>query len=686
MSQARKWPTVTFAAIACIALLAVVAIALRSAQSSAHRALENGFAEHAKVSAALTHSLFASTSQASASNNPRLYGAKRVSDGAMTAGAKEGKLSDLLLLAGDGTIIASSANTSAAVARSVQARPTYVRAALAGQFALSDVITLPAHETIIELAQPFQTPRGRRVLVSGFSPGLLSGFIGEYLAGSATAATTHAYLIDGDGQLIARSASPSSRIHGSPEPALLQAMRRGASGQFGRGDYFAASPVKNSSWRVVVTGSQRALFAPVSGASRWLPWVLFAGLACVLCLVLVLLTRLLRSTATQRIADARIREQAEQANQAKSEFLSRMSHELRTPLNAVVGFGQLLELEDLERSQREGVEQILKGGRHLLDLINDVLDISRIESGTMSMSLEPVHLGSVLADALSMIRPLADQAEVRLAADPADAADVYVYADHHRLKQVLVNVLSNAVKYNRPGGEVSAHCEELHGARIELAIADSGVGINADKLERLFAPFDRLGAESTDVEGTGLGLAVSMHLMEAMGGTINAESRPGAGTTMRLELGRAQQPAETVEDRGALPAAGNGSRRGTVVYIEDNPSNLKVVERAFEHLPGALLIPATTGRAGLDLIRTHRPDLVLLDLHLPDVSGAEVLGQLKRDHSTAAIPVVVVSADATPRQVERLEAAGAVGYMTKPIDIGLLLKTVDANLSAAAAH
>jgi signal transduction histidine kinase/CheY-like chemotaxis protein len=677
---------VTFAAIACIALLAVIAIALRSAQSSAHRALQNGFAEHAKVSAALTHSLFASTSQASASTDPRLYGAKRVSDGALTAAARQGKLSDLLLLAEDGTIIASSANTSAAVARSVQARPTYVRAALAGQFALSDVIPLPAGETIIDLAQPFQTPRGRRVLVSGFPPRLLSGFIGEYLAGSASAATTHAYLIDGNGQFIASSASPNSRIQGSPEPALLKAVRGGASGRFGRGDYFAASPVRNSSWQVVVTGSQRALFAPVSGASRWLAWVLFAGFACVLCLVLVLVTRLLRSAATQRIADARIREQAEQANQAKSEFLSRMSHELRTPLNAVVGFGQLLELEDLERSQREGVEQILKGGRHLLDLINDVLDISRIESGTMSMSLEPVDLGSVLADALSMIRPLADTAEVRLTADPADAADVYVYADHHRLKQVLVNVLSNAVKYNRPGGEVGARCEELPGARIELAIADSGVGITPDKLERLFAPFDRLGAESTDVEGTGLGLAVSMHLMEAMGGTIKAESRPGAGTTMRLELGRAQQPTETVEDRGAVRAEGNGSRRGTVVYIEDNPSNLKLVERAFEHLPGVLLIPATRGMAGLDLIRTHRPDLVLLDLHLPDISGADVLGQLKRDHSTAAIPVVVVSADATPRQVERLEAAGAVGYMTKPIDIGLLLKTVDANLSAPAAH
>jgi signal transduction histidine kinase/CheY-like chemotaxis protein len=677
---------VTFAAIACIALLAVIAIALRSAQSSAHRALQNGFAEHAKVSAALTHSLFASTSQASASTDPRLYGAKRVSDGALTAAARQGKLSDLLLLAEDGTIIASSANTSAAVARSVQARPTYVRAALAGQFALSDVIPLPAGETIIDLAQPFQTPRGRRVLVSGFPPRLLSGFIGEYLAGSASAATTHAYLIDGNGQFIASSASPNSRIQGSPEPALLKAVRGGASGRFGRGDYFAASPVRNSSWQVVVTGSQRALFAPVSGASRWLAWVLFAGFACVLCLVLVLVTRLLRSAATQRIADARIREQAEQANQAKSEFLSRMSHELRTPLNAVVGFGQLLELEDLERSQREGVEQILKGGRHLLDLINDVLDISRIESGTMSMSLEPVDLGSVLADALSMIRPLADTAEVRLTADPADAADVYVYADHHRLKQVLVNVLSNAVKYNRPGGEVGARCEELPGARIELAIADSGVGITPDKLERLFAPFDRLGAESTDVEGTGLGLAVSMHLMEAMGGTIKAESRPGAGTTMRLELGRAQQPTETVEDRGAVRAEGNGSRRGTVVYIEDNPSNLKLVERAFEHLPGVLLIPATRGMAGLDLIRTHRPDLVLLDLHLPDISGADVLGQLKRDQSTAAIPVVVVSADATPRQVERLEAAGAVGYMTKPIDIGLLLKTVDANLSAPAAH
>jgi CheY-like chemotaxis protein/anti-sigma regulatory factor (Ser/Thr protein kinase) len=356
-----------------------------------------------------------------------------------------------------------------------------------------------------------------------------------------------------------------------------------------------------------------------------------------------------------------------------------MSHELRTPLNAVLGFGQLLKLDDMDPRQDEAVEQILKAGRHLLDLINEVLDISRIESGTMTMSLEPVHLGSVLAEALSLIRPLADAEEVRLIAHPSECADLHVHADQQRLKQVLINVLSNAVKYNRRGGEVTVQCTEAAGGRIEIAVADTGHGMSAAQLERLFEPFDRMGAETTNVEGTGLGLSLSKGLIEAMAGVISAESEPGSGSTIRIELDTAEEPGDAASARTSPPVAANGTPREAqtiVVYIEDNLSNLTLVEQVLDHLPHVRLIPAMQGKLGIDLIRQHHPDLILLDLHLPDLHGRDVLAELKRDPATAAIPVVVLSADATPAQFDRLLADGAAGYMTKPIDVESLLETV----------
>jgi signal transduction histidine kinase/CheY-like chemotaxis protein len=382
------------------------------------------------------------------------------------------------------------------------------------------------------------------------------------------------------------------------------------------------------------------------------------------------------------------RAEAERANLAKSEFLSRMSHELRTPLNAVIGFGQLLELDELDPRQTEAVEQILKAGRHLLDLIDEVLDIARIESGTMSMSLEPVHVGSVLADALSLIRPLADEAGVRITGDPSECGNLHVHADQQRLKQVLINLLSNAVKYNRPGGEVQVRCSEMTEERVEIAVADTGHGMTPEQLGRLFDPFDRLGAERGEVEGIGLGLSLSLGLVEAMGGTITPESKPEVGTTMRVEFAGAEGREDQAAARHAAPGATNGHRgaRRTIVYIEDNLSNLKLVEQLLDRLPEVRLIPALQGRLGIDLARQHRPDLILLDLHLPDQHGREVLHELKRDPATAAIPVVIVSADATPAQLERLRADGAAEYVTKPIDVELLLKIVTGSLPAHAAQ
>jgi PAS domain S-box-containing protein len=378
-------------------------------------------------------------------------------------------------------------------------------------------------------------------------------------------------------------------------------------------------------------------------------------------------------------ADA-AREEAERASQAKNEFLSRMSHELRTPLNAVIGFGQLLALDDMSPSQNEAAEQILQAGRHLLELINEVLDISRIESDTMALSLEPVHLGSVLADALSLIRPLADAAGVRLVHDPAESADLFTLADQQRLKQVLINLLSNAVKYNERGGDVRVHCTDIADGWVQTSVADTGRGMTAGQLARLFEPFDRLGAEGSGIEGTGLGLSLSRGLVEAMGGTITAESEPDVGTTMSVCLRRAERLAGDLVAPVTVHVPHAEQR--TIVYVEDNLSNLTLVCRLLARLPDVHVIPVMKGKLALELVREHQPDLVLLDLHLPDVHGRQVLQQLKGDPLTAAIPIVVLSADATLAQFERLLAEGAAGYLTKPINVESLLDRVRGSLPA----
>ncbi|MGH2853303.1 MAG: ATP-binding protein [Solirubrobacteraceae bacterium] len=672
MRRSQSWPTVLGAAVPLVALIAFFGVGLASSQSKARDEVVARFADHAAISAALTYSLFESSAATEQASNAQLYGSARVSTATLSAAARRGASTDLVLLAADGRVMASSANTPAIVTRSLQRNPGFVRMALAGQsFALSDVEALGRGQAVVQFAQAFATRYGQRVLVSGFPLKELSGFIGSFLAESALrtgSASSQGFVIDRYGMIVAGAARGSADEQRQMEPGLVSAAWGGSNGSFDHGRYFVAARIKNSSWLVVLTSSSSSLFASVSGQNEWVPWVLFAAFGLVSVLALMLLVR---NAATQRAARA----EAERANRAKSEFLSRMSHELRTPLNAVIGFAQLLELDELDPGQREGVEQILQAGRHLLELINEVLDISRIDSGTIAMSLEPVHLGSVLADALSLIRPLADRAEVRLDADPAELADVYVLADHQRLKQVLINLLSNAVKYNRRGGEISMRFNNAPEGRVELSITDTGAGLTAEQLARLFDPFDRLGVGS-EIEGTGLGLALSIRLMQAMGGTIRAESQPAEGTTMRLELARAEGPAEP-ETHQAVPSAAVGSPQCTIVYIEDNLSNLKLVERLIERFPGVRLIPAMQGKLGVDLARQHHPDLILLDLHLPDLHGGEALRQLKGDPATASIPVVILSADATRGQVDVLMRAGATDYLTKPIDIELLLKTVE---------
>jgi CheY-like chemotaxis protein/anti-sigma regulatory factor (Ser/Thr protein kinase) len=366
-----------------------------------------------------------------------------------------------------------------------------------------------------------------------------------------------------------------------------------------------------------------------------------------------------------------------------------MSHELRTPLNAILGFGQLLELDELKGRQHEHVDHILKGGRHLLELINEVLELSRIESGQLSLSPEPVPLAETVREALELVEPLAAAREVTLSADmSAVAKDGHVHGDRQRLKQVLLNLLSNAIKYNHTGGRVEVAFAKPSAERVRIVVADTGIGIAPDLLARAFEPFDRLGAEQSEIEGTGLGLALSKRLVEAMGGSITLESEPETGTTVTLELAVAAAPgSDQVANGRPGPAQdsvnGHGTEPRQILYIEDNLSNLTLVERILEHETAVSLVPAMQGTLGLELAREHRPDLIMLDLHLPDMSGNEVLRRLKASPDTNEIPVVVLSADASKGQIGRLMRSGASHYLTKPLDVQQFLEVVGAALNAS---
>ncbi len=384
---------------------------------------------------------------------------------------------------------------------------------------------------------------------------------------------------------------------------------------------------------------------------------------------------------------------AEKANLAKSDFLSSMSHELRSPLNAILGFAQLMisDTPPPTPSQIANIDPILHAGWYLLELINEILDLAQIESGKLALSLEPTSLAEVMVECQAMIEPQGQKRGIGMTFPQFDIP-CFVDADRTRLKQVIINLLSNAIKYNRANGTVTVNWELSHpgsGApeRVRVSVRDSGAGLAPGMVAQLFQSFNRLGRESSAEEGTGIGLVMSKRLVEMMGGEIGVESTVGSGSVFWFDLNTAVAPRLIVDHAGdsAIPQARvpNGAPLRTLLYVEDNPANLHLVERLIARRPDMRLLSAKDGSLGIQLARTRQPEVILMDINLPGISGIDALKILREDPATAHIPVVALSANAMPRDIQKGMLAGFFLYLTKPIKVDEFMNTLDAALEFA---
>ncbi len=382
---------------------------------------------------------------------------------------------------------------------------------------------------------------------------------------------------------------------------------------------------------------------------------------------------------------------ADKANLAKSDFLSSMSHELRTPLNAILGFAQLLEsgLPEPTVSQKRGIGQILHAGWFLLDLINELLDLALIESGKLSLLAEPVNLAEVLQQCLTMVGPQAKKRGIRMVF-PEFGVPPFISADRTRIKQVIINLLSNAIKYNRVDGTVTVTCTLDTPGCMRLEVRDTGGGLSPEKIEQLFQPFNRLGQESSGDEGTGIGLVVCKRLVELMGGVIGVHSIVGSGSIFWIELGLVQPlqifNGATPENDIALVQVTPSAHTFTLLCVEDNPANLMLIEDLVARRPDVLLLTANDGLSGIATARSFLPDAILMDINLPGINGYQALEMLAQGPTTAHIPVVALSANAMPRDIEKGLAAGFLAYITKPIRVSEFMAALDRAFQHASDH
>ena len=376
---------------------------------------------------------------------------------------------------------------------------------------------------------------------------------------------------------------------------------------------------------------------------------------------------------------------ADKANRAKSDFLSSMSHELRTPLNAILGFAQLVESGSPAPtpSQKRNIDQILKAGWYLLELINEILDLALIESGRLTLSAEPVSLVEVMLECRAMIEPQAQKRGIGMTFPQFDIP-YFVNADRTRVKQVLINLLFNAIKYNKPGGSVAIECSQSQSDSIRISVRDTGVGLAPEQLSQLFQPFNRLGKESSAEEGTGIGLVVTKRLVELMGGTIGVDSVVGVGSVFWFEFSLTTAPKlEILEaELAALvrPAMLDGTPLRTLLYVEDNQANLELVEQLIARRADLRLLTAADGNLGIEFARAYLPEVILMDINLPGISGIEAMKFLRADPLTAHIPIIALSANAVPGDIEKGLEAGFFNYITKPIKVNQFMDALDVAL------
>ncbi|MBT9553423.1 MAG: response regulator [Hydrogenophaga sp.] len=379
---------------------------------------------------------------------------------------------------------------------------------------------------------------------------------------------------------------------------------------------------------------------------------------------------------------------ADKANRAKTDFISSMSHELRTPLNAILGFAQLVESGTPvpTPTQKRSIDQILKAGWYLLELINEILDLTLIESGKLTLSGEPVSLIEVLAECRAMVEPQAQQRGIAMVFTRLEQPR-WVKADRTRLKQVLINLLFNAIKYNQPGGHVTVECSLSPPDAIRISVRDTGPGLTPEQLAQLFQPFNRLGQESGGEEGTGIGLVVTQRLVHLMGGQIGVDSTPGVGSVFWVHMTLTATPAFAGHEPGPTdaprPDAPAGAPLHTLLYVEDNPANLELVELIIGRRTDLRLLGAADASLGIEFARVYQPEVILMDINLPGISGIEAMKILRADPATAHIPVIALSANAVPRDIQKGLDAGFFNYLTKPIKVSQLMDALDAALAFA---